>query len=835
MGTTSHVFADSNQCFWELYNEHGDLLKDSVSDDFLKNPTLNVGLLGMENIVFQCKFSEYADLNDALINFKFFVQSEDAYDITFSLIDVNGHRITSKSIMNWYGLILNKQANLSIYPYDLKPNENFLFDNVTAFQVNILSPNVKSLEILNVYVNNIPKYDTFDLYDNLPIQPILPEFLALIFITIPSGIVLTYSTGFLKKENFFMKIPWILGIGFATYVVISFLISLFWISFESMFIFLIAEYSIFALYVIKNKNRIQFPDISNSKTTIAFFLGILIISAVLSLTTIGSVAWPMDPNDGLSHLIMISLTMHHNKITDGGSQSYLPIRNTPPSDTGTFGSYPKGAHTATAGLSFLSGNFPGVSFATTTAFLMFIIQVMLASIVYRLSHSIFYSGIMFLISFWRPSSLGFWYGDLVWNNWIAGHYASLFGIIFALISFMILLELFSNNRKKLILLLSLNLTALSFAYYAFLPLLILISLTCFIVYFIQNKKKSIAILSLIFGFIISLPFWGKQLGNYALSSGINIMPRNVTPHSKFLTTDPFDPSSGLFLFWVSSLVALFSAIFLLKDRKYRVFSIIFIIISLIHLLSIIEYVYDNHLFFNANLRSLGLMFFLSFAMNLIMIHFITKKLSTRNAFSQLSNFKIRTGVLKIVVLFFILILLSSSFIRYYQDVELPNRVVKVPGGNDKNLLIWLYENTDSDELILNDHSYTGFWYIGFKAQSMINFFPNIGMIARTYDSELQQFNPQIQVEKETVQANHIFKNPWDYEYIEKTVGEQDIKYIFLSERKTIKKVCRPQCYPDSQDWSWRNYDGNARIGMYENHPSLELILRNGNSAIFKVI
>ena len=42
-------------------------------------------------------------------------------------------------------------------------------------------------------------------------------------------------------------------------------------------------------------------------------------------------------------------------------------------------------------------------------------------------------------------------------------------------------------------------------------------------------------------------------------------------------------------------------------------------------------------------------------------------------------------------------------------------------------------------------------------------------------------------------------------------------------------------YPNSMNWAWKEYSGSARIAMYENHPNLELIIRNGNSAIFRVI
>jgi len=84
-----------------------------------------------------------------------------------------------------------------------------------------------------------------------------------------------------------------------------------------------------------------------------------------------------------------------------------------------------------------------------------------------------------------------------------------------------------------------------------------------------------------------------------------------------------------------------------------------------------------------------------------------------------------------------------------------------------------------------------------------------------------------------IKANEILKHPWDYEKIEEILRELDIKYLYISERERFD-TC-DGCYPNTENWSWKDYSGNSRIAMYENHPSLELILRNGNSAIFKVL
>ena len=203
-----------------------------------------------------------------------------------------------------------------------------------------------------------------------------------------------------------------------------------------------------------------------------------------------------------------------------------------------------------------------------------------------------------------------------------------------------------------------------------------------------------------------------------------------------------------------------------------------------------------------------------------------------------SRLKIKT--VKNLIFIGTIILLLPSFGYWYYVIDNPNPKFyeRVPGGNEKFLHDWIYENTSRDELILNDHSNAAQWLIGQGPQSHINGWIQDKYIALgKFNRDTQSFVPKIPAAIAIIQANQILKNPWDYEYIKTTIKKLDIKYLYISERTDVKAKCKPSrmCYPVSEDWAWKTYSGNSRIGMYEHHPNLELVLRNGNSAIFKVI
>lgn len=834
----SHIFinevnAVEQNCDWKILNPEN-LQEISINKLNSKTNYYEVNLNNKPTII-DCNFSNNINLENQLLYLEFLASSLKNYEIKFNLIDYQGNIISSKSIGDWYDIPPNEKASIALYPQDFKPIGKFYFNQVENFQINIISE-IDSIRFSDLNFSEIQTHPNFSPYDNLPIQSTLPGFLSLILISFPIGFVVVYSTNFLQTRHFFEKLPWILGIGFATYVILIFIVSLFWISFESVLTIIVLSYVLFILFVLKKRSLLSNSNLKKSKNLVIFYVIIFTISGILASSTIGSVGWPLDPNDGLGHGLLTSLTVDRQASYDG--QNFLPIRDTPSEFLPSlYTVYPKGIHTASAGLTFLVGSFPAVSLVTVFSFIMFLIPLILTSIVYKFSNSILFSSLMFLFSFWRPET-NFWYGDLVWNKWIGGLYASEIGILFTIISLFIIVQIFEKNNKKrnLLLPLSIAIFALFLSYYGFLILPIIVGIISSVIFFVRRNFHKVWMISLLTAFLGLAPFWRKIIGELNLINNIGVQFGNPSPHYKLLANLPFDPSGPLFPLWISSLIGLFSSFYLLRDIKYRYLSIVIIIISVIHLLAISEYVYLNHLYFYSSLRGLGLMLFLSIGINLILAQIIFKKIASTKNMNLLG--KKRIILVKGIALFLITILIVPSFFQLYQDTYNINRIIKVPGGNEKNLHLWLYENTDSDDLILNDHSFSGLWYVGFRAQKMINLFPDIGSISRSYNPESKQFEPKFEAGRNVLKANEILKNPWDYEYIEKTLKELDIKYVYISERVSPKTMCRTtpeSCYPDSQNWSWKNYDGNSRIGMYENHPNLELVIRNGNSAIFKVI
>ena len=57
---------------------------------------------------------------------------------------------------------------------------------------------------------------------------------------------------------------------------------------------------------------------------------------------------------------------------------------------------------------------------------------------------------------------------------------------------------------------------------------------------------------------------------------------------------------------------------------------------------------------------------------------------------------------------------------HWNDVFSYSGLSYIPGGNEKNLQIWLYENVENDDLILNDPSYAAIHFPGFRSVELVN-------------------------------------------------------------------------------------------------------------------
>jgi len=803
-----------------------------------------------------CKLSDPISLQKKLVDFEFLIKSPRNFEIQLSLMDISGNTIfTSPQIMNWYDISQDQRAHIVLDPGDFGLESSSVSDRAEAKNIKInnlklsLSPNnYESITLSNSKIKTLEDFPNFKFEDNLPIQSTIPAFLGLILISFPLGFVLLSSSNFLKDANFFVKIPWFLGFGFCMYMIIIYLVSHIWISFEVVLGYLVLEFGILFFYLKRNKSFFNNFKINESKNTIIFFAIILVISASLAVNYIDAIGWPTGIWDSRIHVATISISMENNQIDYG--KSLLPVSDMPGWSgfevNETVLGYPRGSHVAAAGVAFLTGTLPAVSMESTLAFIIFLIPVMLASLVYKFSKSIFFSSIMFLITYWVPNRFP---GDIMLGKIVSSNFAASAGIIVALTCFMIFIAYFDKgNRKKLFFFYGLSIFALTISYYGYVFLPIIIGIIGFLIYFIKDRMKRKIIFLVLIAAFISMPLWSSSL----LES---MDLQQVVPYvySKFRANCAFNPVCEIFPLWISTGFGIASAAILFFSNRYRAFSIVVFGVSFVHLIAITQDLALNYGFFYKSLRSVGLMLLLSVAMNLVMLHFLSKLVPLKP--SRFYSKFIKNPLSKIVILGILVVVLFPGLQIFEDRVEILSDwnfsrktgsiIDAFPGGNERNLQYWLYENSQQNDLILNELSNAAQWYIGFRAQNLVNGHQQDAVISKSYNYETKKWESEYEGSKRVLRANEILKHPWDYEKIEEIIDELDIKYVYISERKRYEFRCFSLetkgyeavegCYPNAENWPWKGYSGNSRIAMYENNPNLELILRNGNSAVFKVL
>jgi len=365
------------------------------------------------------------------------------------------------------------------------------------------------------------------------------------------------------------------------------------------------------------------------------------------------------------------------------------------------------------------------------------------------------------------------------------------------------------------------------------PLVVLCLIIGFLVLLIDNvnKKKLVIILGSLTALFISMPLWTSRV-----LEKLGTKQQLLYAHSKYSALHlPLDFSNPLFPYWISTFISIGMASYLVFNNKYRILGVIVLVFAIVHILALSEELAFEYTFFHKSLRSTGLLFYLSISLNLIAATVITKNLS----FMKIT--KNKTLLIKSVLLISVFLILLPGYQLIESKITPTMKVLDtIPGGNEKNLQFWLYQNSNKDDKILNDLSIASAWYLGFRAQPLLNGEMQYMAIASSYDDNSKSYKPQFAGSKETLLANEILKHPWDYDENNKIIDELGIDYIYLSERQSITERCKnwkvdsPSCYPTSDYLTWHNYSGSSRIAMYENNPNLELVLRNGDSAIFKV-
>jgi len=616
---TQPAFAIDPECEWEL-RENDSVRAAQISYNDNEKIFTNIQNSQSRLVELDCSLTDAISLQDKLIDFEFIIKSSRDFEMQLSLLDISGDTIsTSPQIMNWYDISQEQRAHVVLDPGDFGINTSSVSDReeglnkkINNLKLTLSANNYESITLSNSKITSIEDFPDFNLEDHLPIQSTIPAFLGLIVISFPLGFVLLSSSNFLKDANFFVKIPWFLGFGFCVYMIIIYLVSHIWISFEVVVGYLVFEFAILFFYLKRNKPFFKNLHILESKNTIIFFSIILVISGSLAVNYIDAVGWPTGIWDSRVHVATISISMANNQIDYG--KSLLPVSDMP----GWSGfevneivlGYPRGSHIAAAGVAFLTGTLPAVSMESTFAFIVFLIPVMLASIVYKFSKSIFFSSMMFLITYWAPTRIP---GDIMLGKIVTSNFAASAGIIVALTCFMIFIAYFERgNRKKLFFYFGLSIFALIISYYGYVFLPIIIGIIGFLIYYIKDRMKRKIIFLVMISAFISMPLWSS-----GLLESMELEQKIPYVYSKFRSNCAFNPVCEIFPLWISTAFGIASAAILFFSNRYRAFSIVVFGVSFVHLIAITQDLALNYGFFYKSLRSIGLMLLLSVAMNFV--------------------------------------------------------------------------------------------------------------------------------------------------------------------------------------------------------------------------
>jgi len=101
------------QCDWTLQDDSLSVMDVSYS----KSQKVFTKINSDHPLVLNCIFDEPISLQNKLIGFDFQIKSIENYDFILSLDNANGNtNYVSSSIMKWYGIIQDKQANVVLDP-----------------------------------------------------------------------------------------------------------------------------------------------------------------------------------------------------------------------------------------------------------------------------------------------------------------------------------------------------------------------------------------------------------------------------------------------------------------------------------------------------------------------------------------------------------------------------------------------------------------------------------------------------------------------------------------------------------------------------------------------
>ncbi len=639
-----------------------------------------------------------------------------------------------------------------------------------------------------------------------------PVYLGLIYLLVfPVGYLLLDFPVFKKFHAlpFSVRFPIYLAFGLISSTVIYFFIGLLII--HALIPIILFSFS-FLLFLLKKIEEIQkfyndkIKSFSIKNIQSYFPLILFLVSFVYFSYVVGYLKWPT-PSDALNH-----------------GQTTAQIIN----DTNILGiSYPSGFHVTAANLSLSLTLYPGEGIFILASAIMALIPSVLYSLTYLHTKSLSFSLLAFMSAFLinASSELQHW---LV-SSFFIGRYAAIYGYL-AIFTFSVFISFEETSRKRVSIKSFFPAFLVSIAVFMIYPSFVVFVGLFFVYFFLVKRKIFVSYFVTLSGTMKfgALCFFSSIiLGLSYMVSRFNLFERVfrfiVTPSENWgIPLNYFDDWRFGFLIFLGVVIA----VFLIVKKQYVNFSILYLIICIPILLSLNDALFP-YLIFLLPKRTVLMMTCLSWILFSILLNLLLFKSSTekRKMYLMLGQKKSK----KINIQYITWVLVSVLFVSQLVPTLIPHLSFMQASGqyadwfvnqkgfaDDFEALEWINSNIPSQDLILNDLSYSSFYLRSLSIK-------NVGIIYHNIfrnDSDILDFI-------------EIWKNPSNTVYLKRMIETYGVKYIFITSEVRFFDFIKSK--NDIVEYTHKFYTPSEYIAIFNNYAFLIPIFRKGGSVIYRIL
>jgi len=556
-----------------------------------------------------------------------------------------------------------------------------------------------------------------------------------------------------------------------------------------------------------SSNFMSFDNVIAALLFLITFLHFVIVIAIFK--------WP-PPGDIFNHGLFVSILVYNQKMTF----TLTPYAPSVPSIP-----MMSGLHILAATLSMLSGIFPGEAVFIVGGAIVILIPLMMYSLTFILTRSKVLSIFTFFSVFLIGSNLEEWVIGYFYN----GPYPSLFGFL-AILLFLVYPVASSeiqaeenlsirNRLVTLVIILGILLVYPTFVVFPVLYLLISMLYEGKVIKIFRSvtmKRKTVLLLLFSLVIAITLVTFFIIIFREALFNilyGINFYfsrvygrPSYAVPISTFYTG-----TVG-----IAILVAgIISIIFVIRHYRTRL-AVFYLVVFVPIILSLHPFLYP---IFSLILpkRSLMLCSILSWVLFSVVLDYVFADFRSVNVHFGFKDFnQINLSKIVVVALIISLVFAPSLFSNFsFEQAKKYSWLTRHGFANDYDVLLWIHENIQPDELILNDYSYTSRYLLSFSVKNV---------------TAKYHFNSEYERNR-AIEAQGFWRDPTNITLFLRLVEKYNISYVLLT-----------------SEWGYHNWVGISGDNKYvskpftpseykrilDNHPYLELMFEKGVASVYRV-